>query len=145
MTTKEQERKALERIREILAGIDSDGWVNTAFAGVIDDAETNIANDWALSMADRYESANNKIIDLHVQLRAMEERAKGAEALANAKIESADIWCTRYHEAKDHADDLGVQLTEQIAKTVDLEERIANLELESMKLKAKLYDAIIGA
>ena len=47
MTTKEQEMKVLQQVKKLLATIDPDGWVNTAFAGCISYAETNIENDFA--------------------------------------------------------------------------------------------------
>lgn len=57
MTTKQQERDALARIREILETLDSDGYVNTAMEGVLEIAETNIENDWACSLKERLDSA----------------------------------------------------------------------------------------
>lgn len=55
MTTKEQERTALNKIRNILGTLDADGWVNTAFKGVCDIAERNIDNDYADSPVERVE------------------------------------------------------------------------------------------
>lgn len=48
-TTKADERAALELIRGILAELDPDGYVNTAFDGCCDIAESNIDNDFANS------------------------------------------------------------------------------------------------
>jgi len=55
MTTKEQERDALNRIREILGTLDAEGWVNMAFRGVCDIAENNIRDDFADSPVERVE------------------------------------------------------------------------------------------
>lgn len=51
MMTKQQEREALERIKNILADAGADSYIGMAFAGCVEDAESNIENDWALSMA----------------------------------------------------------------------------------------------
>ena len=60
MTTKAEERKALEQIRAIVDALGEDSYIGFALARCLDDAETNIENDFALSMKDRYESALEK-------------------------------------------------------------------------------------
>lgn len=74
MTTKDQERKALEAIKKILAGLDEDGYVRTAMLGVIEDAEENIENDWAMSRYDAWQSAEQKYEHAAAELR--EEKVK---------------------------------------------------------------------
>ena len=49
MTTKEQERKALARIRKIVAELGEDSYLATAFDGTWELAESNIENDFANS------------------------------------------------------------------------------------------------
>ena len=57
MMTKQQEREALERIKNILVDAGADSYIGMAFAGCVEDVESNIENDWALSMAGRWQSA----------------------------------------------------------------------------------------
>ena len=61
MTTKEQERTALNKIRNILGTLDADSWVNTAFKGVCDIAQENIDNDFACSPVERVEELENEV------------------------------------------------------------------------------------
>lgn len=61
MTTKEQERKALEQIRKIVEGLGEDSYIGIAFEGCFEDAEANIENDLALSMYGRWQHAEQKI------------------------------------------------------------------------------------
>ena len=61
MTTKEQERTALNKIRNILGTLDADGWVNTAFKGVCDIAQENIDNDFGDSPVKRVESLEKEL------------------------------------------------------------------------------------
>ena len=82
MTTKEQERKALEQIKDILSTLDSDGWVNTAFEGCIRDAEENIENDFAVSMHGRWQDAEHKIEHLSAELAEAQEQARAANERA---------------------------------------------------------------
>lgn len=55
--TKQQEREALETIKKLLADLGPDSYLGTAFEGCIEDAESNIENDFADSMKERWESA----------------------------------------------------------------------------------------
>lgn len=55
MTTKDQERKALQQIRKIVEGLGEDSYIATAFDGCFDDAENNIEDDAAYSWKDRAE------------------------------------------------------------------------------------------
>ena len=51
--TKEDERKALAKIKKIIASLGEDSYVGTAFEGCFEIAESNIENDWACSMKQR--------------------------------------------------------------------------------------------
>lgn len=64
MTTKEQERKALEQIRKIVAGLGEDSYVATAFEGCFEIAEQNIENDFACSMEQRADRAEANLFIL---------------------------------------------------------------------------------
>lgn len=57
ISTKEQELKALEKIRKIVADLGEDSYVGTAFEGCFEVAEENIQNDFACSMKQRAEKA----------------------------------------------------------------------------------------
>lgn len=60
MTTNDQERKALEQIKKIVESLGEDSYIGMALEGCLDDAETNIENDWALSMNGRWQDAEQK-------------------------------------------------------------------------------------
>ena len=80
MTTKEQERTALNKIRNILGTLDADGWVNTAFKGVCDIAENNIRDDFACSPVERVEELEkelDKAEKREISWKADAERYKG--------------------------------------------------------------------
>lgn len=57
IATKEQERKALEKIKKIVSDLGENSYIGTAFEGCFEDAEDNIENDFAFSMKQRYEKA----------------------------------------------------------------------------------------
>ena len=87
MTTKEQERKALEQIRKIVASLGEDSYVATAFEGCFEIAEQNIDNDWACSMKDRAESAVKAMLKQHDKIADLKAQIKGLQE-ENSKIKS---------------------------------------------------------
>ena len=74
MSTKQQEREALQQIRDIVAGLCEDSYIGTAFKGCFENAETNIEWDAAFSLADELASAK-------VEIEAMKLKATDATAM----------------------------------------------------------------
>lgn len=100
MTTKEQERKALDQIKSILATLDKDGWINTAFAGVVEDAEENIENDFALSWKDRAETAKAKYAESVERMQEVTDKIKEetekVNKLKERTLSAKDLDCCLY-------------------------------------------------
>lgn len=92
--TKEQERKALAKIRKIVEGLGEDSYIATAFEGCFEIAESNIENDFACSMKQRAESAEK-------ELESFKRLAESATAEVDKKQEIIDD--LKKHEIK--ADD----------------------------------------
>lgn len=57
MTTKDQERQAIEKIRKIVEGLGENSYVGFAMEGVLELAEDNIREDTAYSMKKNAEIA----------------------------------------------------------------------------------------
>lgn len=57
IATKEQEHKALEKIKEIVEALGKDSYIAAAFEGCFEIAEENINNDFACSMKHQLETA----------------------------------------------------------------------------------------
>ncbi|KAB0577207.1 hypothetical protein EI53_01229 [Fusobacterium naviforme] len=57
MTTKEQERKALDKIRKIVEELGENSYIGMAFEGCFEIGEENIENDFGCSMKQRAETA----------------------------------------------------------------------------------------
>lgn len=60
MTTKEQERQAIEKIRKIVEGLGAGSYVSTAMAGVLEVAEQNIEYDAVFSLKGQTELAEKE-------------------------------------------------------------------------------------
>ena len=69
--TKEQERKALEKIKKIVSDLGPDSYLSTAFKGCFEDAEYNIENDFACSPYDRWISEKRRADSLEEQVKTL--------------------------------------------------------------------------
>jgi len=81
MTTKEQERKALEQIKKIVAGLGEDSYLATAFDGCFDLAERNIDEDAAYSMKGRWEYSEKERDAAIATIDELKKRACDAEKM----------------------------------------------------------------
>ena len=92
MTTKEQERQAIAKIRKIVEGLGENSYVGTAMEGVLEVAEENIEYDAAFSLKGRAELAEKREAELKKKNETQAESlAKMAEALKKAEDEKAEL------------------------------------------------------
>lgn len=145
MATKAEERKALEQIKKIVGGLGgSDSYIGIALEGCFEIAESNIENDFGCSMREQVAAMEKSRNDWMARCKYMElehkkvvqelEAAKdNADALSKRCVESAEEYHNRINE---------VQRLER-EKTVATNKAEA-LELENMKLKARLYDLMMA-
>lgn len=92
--TKEQERKALEQIKSILAGLSDDpdtSYLLRAFEGCVEDAEANIENDFGNSWKRRAESAEKRIKELEEKVKATETEMECAKLKIEEQLERETI------------------------------------------------------
>lgn len=133
MMTKQQEREALERIKNILADAGADSYIGMAFVGCVEDAESNIENDWALSMASRWQSAESKV-------EALKAEVDGLRAEREALRAELDKYSVDVEKLKKSAEALNSQRSEEHAALERAQSRADAAEAEIIRLKAKLYD-----
>ena len=151
LPSKEQERKALDQIKKILKGLGDNpdnSYVCRAFDGCVEDAESNIENDFADSYKSRYEYRKAVCERLEKEVDKVDERAKEAErkqkmaeGLLQTKTEEADKWFNLYNTVKTKAD---TDKLEAQNGAVELQRKVEEQELEIIKLKAKLYDMMVA-
>lgn len=122
MATKAEERKALEQIRKIIEGLGPDSYIATAMDGMIEDAEDNIENDFAMSWKDR---------------------AADAETRANAykgKAEAYDLLKKNHEVLMKDFDQMRIEKFEAENRAGCAESKLVEMKEEIVHLKAKLYD-----
>lgn len=140
MSTKEQEMEALQKIKEILSGIDPDGYVATALDGCLDIAEDNIGNDFLCSMKQRADSATNEA-DAY---RDLSEKYK--KECITYKAENEQLELRIAEDRKNYTSILQklnneVEEKETMIRNLDsMSQKLQEKEKEICYLKAKLYD-----
>ena len=150
MTTKEQERKALEKIREIVNGLGEYSYIGSAMEGVWEIAEENIANDFATSPKDmlalrdkEIESQKAMLAELRGEIKALKDLTARYEkdiALKEDRLRNAEDLLVKNNERfKAYENDLSTEKR----KNEELKGLIADLKDEIIKLKARLYDCIV--
>ena len=137
MTTKEQERAALKKIRDLITGLGEESYIGAAFAGCLEDAESNIENDFWLSMQDRYQTAERKL----ESMKADNARLGGIIDITVDKLITEKDAHEEDRKALAACKDEVASLTEDLTGA---RSRISDLENEIVHLKAKLYDMMVA-
>lgn len=90
--TKDQEREALAKIKQMVEELGPQSYVGTAFEGCFEDAESNIENDFAFSMKARVEDAEEKLREMGSDLvSAKADAAHLKEQLTAAQEERSAL------------------------------------------------------
>lgn len=140
MTSKEQERKAVEQIRKIVAGLGENSYVGMAMEGALEDAEQNIEYDFGCSYKQRYETeakaldgANSRLAKERETSDKLRQELDLSRDTLKSERDRANKFIEMYKEACNSA-------TENWNKLREQEEKNAALEQQILVLKAKLYD-----
>lgn len=151
MVSKEQERKALEQIKKIVDGLGPDSYIATAFDGCFEDAQENIENDFAVSNRQRWQSAEHRAIGLEKDVTALQEQLKELSERMDRmrkQISDKELLVSQANEEnaglKAQIADLLDRESELVSLRDDAECRAEVAEAEIIRLKAKLYDLIVG-
>jgi len=81
MTTKEQERQAIQKIRKIVEGMGENSYLATAMEGVLETAEENIEYDAAFSLKGRAEVAEKEASTLKKENEELRKALKETSEL----------------------------------------------------------------
>ena len=140
MATKEQERKALEQIKQIIAGLGKVSYIGMAMEGMIEDAEENIENDFALSMKDRYEGEKKKVDLLADDLEAADKEIKRLKDQLACTNRNFDDLQDNHNRLMKEFDQMRIEKFEAENRAGCAESKIVELKDEIIRLKAKCFD-----
>ena len=140
--TKEQERKALEKIATILEENGKDSYLNITFAGVLEQAEENITNDFGSNYKEMYERSLKTIEELKRDAAGDQKTIEELRAYSRTLQTQIDNKADRIDELNQEIHDAAGEISEYIDKQYEDKAKIEALESEIITLKAKLYDMI---
>ena len=147
MATKADERKALEEIRRIVASLGNDSYLAMAFDGCFEMAESNIENDFANNPK---KSIENLQRDLRVANAKIKNAEEAYEIVLKREQSEKKSWDAEEKKYKDRLSGLIKEKFKILDEATELKkdydafgEKLETLELENMKLKARLYDLMV--
>ena len=147
MTTKAQERKALEQIRKIVEGLGENSYIGMAFEGCFEMAESNIDNDFGNSpkeaittLRKKYEEAKAEADDKREAYKMLNDRFDAVMRNHEKEIDKKNEMIMNLQDERDDAQRIAMGNECMIN---DLEETLKERETEIIQLKAKLYDFMI--
>ncbi|MFR2633841.1 hypothetical protein [Neglectibacter timonensis] len=142
--TKQQERDALAKIRQIVDTLGPESYLAIAFEGCFDLAAENIENDWGCSMADRVRRAEKRAAELEDKLTESVKDYEAAHAAAHAVAEEKDAEIAKLKaqltKMQETARWNGQRCDEEATAAGEAQRRAETAEAEVIRLKAKLYD-----
>ena len=130
MMMKEDERKALKKIRELMGSLGSDSYVATAFEGCADIAESNIDNDFMCSMKQRAESAEEESRKAFLLISDQQKEINKLKADLETANNELERLCNVNSELQ--------RDTRKFSKTA--EAQLKEKDAEIIRLKARLFD-----
>lgn len=130
MSTKDEERKALEKIRKIVKDLGENSYVGTALDGALDLADQNIEYDAAFS-ARYYEEA---LTETENKLKVAEKRAAELDEMLATQRKIFDTELDELHERL-------LSSYENSMLTKLLTEKTSNLQLEVNNAAARIVEA----
>lgn len=150
ISTKDQEREALNQIKEIVAGLGEGSYVAAAFEGCFEIAEDNIGNDFARSMKQIADSAREDLETVYKENRKLERKVQDQAKVLNEFNEERERLNKENKAANERINDLIEEQNYILSESAEnarkynmAEEDNKALRAEIIQLKAKLYDYII--
>jgi len=140
MTTKQQERDALAKIRKIVEGLGENSYIGTAFEGCFEDAEFNIDSDAAFSLKGRLELEQAEHAKTKQRLNEVAQEAASAVAVKAEALDRLEGSLARERDSREKFEAVQAERDGYFQQLHDSGEREDALELEIVHLKAKLYD-----
>lgn len=113
MSTKEQERKALAQIRDIVKSLGADSYVGTALEGCLEIAEENITNDFLCSMQQRFEKAEKQREQAKQQCGLLEKQLKEAERSNTLQFELLEEFRAKLEKEEEWEAYIGDEVTQE--------------------------------
>lgn len=150
IATKEEERKALQKIKKMVAELGENSYLGTAFTGAFEIAEQNIDNDFALSTQGYIEmafEADRKMRELKDEADMLKTELLNKITESENELAKCKAWLDNERKAHEETaktlEETGDRANEYAEEAAVLRESLRAANLQVAGLKAKLYDYII--
>ena len=140
MATKEQEREALKEIARIIKELGAGSYLEMTFAGVLEQAEDNIKNDFASNYKELYEIQCEKVVELQRELRDEHETTRDLKEQMKTITGVLKAAQDKNEEYKHRIDDIKTEKNQTTSDLMNSQIETNALKAEIITLKAKLYD-----
>ena len=137
-TTKADERAAAELIRNILAELDPTGYVNTAFEGCCDIAESNIDNDFTNSYKASLMCVKEKFEESLAKERCLQAQLNASNKSRDNRKEMLDVMFKRNEHLK--SENKKLQIENELLQS---QIYTANKIIDTYKTASVIADEII--
>lgn len=141
--TKEDERKALTRIKKIIASLGEDSYVGTAFEGCFEIAESNIENDWACSMKQRSDNWEIECGKLCSEIDELKRSLESEQNLRNIDVENIATLRSNCATYTSEIEGYKLRIRELTKENEDMVTEVSEKDDEIIRLKARLYDLMV--
>lgn len=131
LTTKEQERKAIQKIRKIVNDLGETSYVGFAMEGVLEIAEENIENDAAFSLKRQLELAETREKERDIQNKALKGEIADLEVVIKKHVESERALQLKIQNMERESALLPEDLTQELYCIIAEEKRKAQQETEN--------------
>lgn len=149
MVTKNDERKALEKIKKIVEELGTDSYIAVAFEGCFDIAEENINNDFACSMEQKYNNEHEQVVLLLKNISEYHDKFVDIDKKVTAlekEIETKDQMLEQERSFKREVKKELASADREVETLRDIVEHLNEVveaqDKKIMELKARLYDYI---
>lgn len=140
MMMKEDERKVLKKIRELMGSLGSDSYVATAFEGCADIAESNIDNDFMCSMKQRAESAEEESRKAFLLISDQQKEINKLKADLETANNELERLCNVNSELQRDTTGTEKALSDLRKFSKNAEAQLKEKDAEIIRLKARLFD-----
>lgn len=138
--TKAQEREALKKIQKIIEEAGPDSYIGMTFAGIVEQAEDNITNDFANNYKALYETSEKNYSDLYYERQELKRQAKDLQEQMKTITGALEAAQAKNQEQRKAYEDMCEKAAEYARDVRIRQDKVDFLESEIINLKAKLYD-----
>ena len=140
--TKEDERKALAKIKKIIEGLGEDSYIGIAFEGCFEIAEHNIDNDWFCSLQQKIEIYEKQNDEFEIRIKELKSELEKEKQLHALQLENFRTCMSNCETYKTEIEQLRSELKSAEDEISELEGDLNKSEETVVQLKARLFDLL---